>query len=404
MMKTYNKREIYLNKIKPFINKDIIKVLIWQRRVWKSYILFQIIDELKNNFWVLENQIIYINKELNEFDFIKDYNDLLAYIKKEKSNKKKYIFIDEIQDISQFEKALRDLQAIWNYDIYISWSNANTLSSEIATYLTWRYIEFEIFPLTYNEFLDFHKLENSKESFLKYMKFWWLPYLKNLDLQEEIVYDYIKSIYNTILLKDIVKRYNVRNIDFFDRLISFLSDNVWSLFTANNISKYLKSQKIEIWTNIVLEYISYLCNVYLLNKVKRQDIVWKKIFEVNDKYYFSDLWIRNVLVWWYKQVDIWKIIENVVFLHFKAHSYKIHIWKLKDKEIDFVVEKDWNFKYIQVAYLIENETTKQWEFDNLLDIKDNYEKIVLSLDDFIEWNYKWIKHYNLIDYISNFKS
>ena len=309
MMKTYNKREIYLNKIKPFINKDIIKVLIWQRRVWKSYILFQIIDELKNNFWVLENQIIYINKELNEFDFIKDYNDLLAYIKKEKSNKKKYIFIDEIQDISQFEKALRDLQAIWNYDIYISWSNANMLSSEIATYLTWRYIEFEIFPLTYNEFLDFHKLENSKESFLKYMKFWWLPYLKNLDLQEEIVYDYIKSIYNTILLKDIVKRYNVRNIDFLDRLISFLSDNVWSLFTANNISKYLKSQKIEIWTNIVLEYISYLCNVYLLNKVKRQDIVWKKIFEVNDKYYFSDLWIRNVLVWWYKQVDIWKIIE-----------------------------------------------------------------------------------------------
>ncbi|MGE4444124.1 MAG: ATP-binding protein [Candidatus Altimarinota bacterium] len=404
MMKTYNKREIYLNKIRPFINKDIIKVLIGQRRVGKSYILFQIIDELKNNFGVLENQIIYINKELNEFDFIKDYNDLLAYIKKEKSNKKKYIFIDEIQDISQFEKALRDLQAIGNYDIYISGSNANMLSSEIATYLTGRYIEFEIFPLIYNEFLDFHKLENSKESFLKYMKFGGLPYLKNLELQEEIVYDYIKSIYNTILLKDIVKRYNVRNIDFLDRLISFLSDNIGSLFTANNISKYLKSQKIEIGTNIVLEYISYLCNVYLLNKVKRQDIVGKKIFEVNDKYYFSDLGIRNVLIGGYKQVDIGKVIENIVFLHFKAHSYKIHIGKFKDKEIDFVVEKDGNFKYVQVAYLIENETTKQREFDNLLDIKDNYEKIVLSLDDFIEGNYKGIKHYNLMDYISNFKS
>lgn len=127
----------------------------------------------------------------------------------------------------------------------------------------------------------------------------------------------------------------------------------------------------------------------------------KKIFEINDKYYFSDLWIRNVLIWWYKQVDIWKIIENIVFLHFKSHSYKIHIWKLKDKEIDFIVEKDWDIKYIQVSYLIENETTKQREFDNLLEIKDNYEKIVLSLDDFIDWNYKWIKHYNLIDYILN---
>lgn len=403
MMKIYNERETYINKIKPFINKDIIKVIIWQRRVWKSYILFQIIDELKNNFWVLENQIIYINKELNEFDFIKNYNDLLDYIKEEKNNDKKYVFIDEIQDIDNFEKALRDLQAIGNYDVYISWSNANILSSEIATYLTWRYIEFEIFPLTYNEFLDFHQLENSKESFFKYMKFWWLPYLKNLELKEEIVYDYIKSIYNTILLKDIVKRYNIRNIDFLEKLISFLSDNIWSLFTANNISKYLKSQKIDIWTNIVLEYISHLCNVYILNKVKRKDIVWKKIFEINDKYYFSDLWIRNILTWWYKQVDIWKIIENIVFLHFKAHFYNIYIWKFKDKEIDFVVEKDWVIKYIQVAYLIDSESTRQREFDNLLQIKDNYEKIVLSLDDFIEWDYKWIKHYNLIDYIYNFK-
>ncbi|MFA5917887.1 MAG: ATP-binding protein [Candidatus Gracilibacteria bacterium] len=409
MMKTYNKRDIYINKIKPFINKDIIKVLIGQRRVGKSYILFQIMDELKNNFGVLEKQIIYINKELNDFDFIKDYNDLLSYIKKGDSESgslgkiKKYVFIDEIQDVINFEKALRDLQAIGNYDIYISGSNANMLSSEIATYLTGRYIEFEIFPLIYKEFLDFHKLQNSKESFLKYMKFGGLPYLKNLELQEEIVYDYIKSIYNTILLKDIVKRYSIRNIDFIEKLIMFLSDNIGSLFTANNISKYLKSQKIEIGTNIVLEYISYLCNVYLINKVKRQEIVGKKIFEINDKFYFSDLGIRNVLLGGYKQVDIGKIIENIVFLHFKAHSYSIHIGKNKDKEIDFIVEKSGDIKYIQVAYLIESDNTKQREFDNLIEIKDNYEKIVLSLDDFIDGNYKGIKHYNLIDYILKFK-
>lgn len=179
-----------------------------------------------------------------------------------------------------------------------------------------------------------------------------------------------------------------------------MADNIWSLFTANNISKYLKSQKIDIWTNVVLNYISYIVNVYLLNKVKRQDIVWKKIFQINDKFYFSDIWIRNAILWWYKQVDIWKIIENIVFLHFKSKWYNIHIWKDKDKEIDFIVEK-WNdIKYIQVCYLIINENTKNREFWNLLNINDNYEKIVLSLDEFISNDYKWIKHYNLIEYIS----
>ncbi len=404
-MKIYNKRPLYIEKIKPFIDKDIIKVLIWQRRVGKSYILFQIIDELKNNYLVKEEQIIYINKELNEFDFIKNYQDLLDFIKKDDSEInsewliKKYIFIDEIQDIENFEKALRDMQALWNYDIYISWSNANMLSSEIATFLTWRYIEFEIFPLNYIEFLDFHKLEKWKESFLKYIKFWWLPYLKNLELKDEIVYDYIKNVYNTILLKDIVRRYNIRNIDFLDKLIIYLSDNIWSLFTANNISKYLKSQKINIWTNVVLEYLNHITSVYLVNKVKRQEIVWKKIFEINDKYFFSDLWIRNSILWWYKQVDIGKIIENIVWLYFKSIWYKIHIWKNKTHEIDFIVEKWSDIKYIQVCYLLQDEKTKEREFWNLLEIKDNYEKIVLSLDDFIDWDYKWIKHYNLIDYI-----
>lgn len=402
MIKSYNKRPLYIEKIKPFIDKDIIKVLIWQRRVGKSYILFQIIDELKNNLNVDERNIIYINKELNEFDFIKNYQDLLDFIKKDidpKINTKKYIFIDEIQDIINFEKALRDLQALWNYDIYISWSNANMLSSEIATFLTGRYIEFEIFPLNYVEFLDFHNLKNNKDNFLKYVKFWWLPYLINLELKEEIIYDYIKNVYNTILLKDIVRRYNIRNIDFLDKLIIYLSDNIWSLFTANNISKYLKSQKVYIWTNIVLEYINHITSVFLVNKVKRQEIVWKKIFEINDKYYFSDLWIRNTILWWYKQVDIGKIMENIVFLHFKSLWYQIHIWKNKTKKIDFVVEK-WNdIKYIQVCYLLQDEQTKQREFWNLLEIKDNYEKIVLSLDDFIDWNYMWIKHINLIDYI-----
>lgn len=402
-MKTYKKRDIYINKIRPFIDKEIVKVLIGQRRVGKSYILFQLMDELQNKYNIEESQICYINKELHEFDAIKDYQDLLVYIKQDffaGEERKKYIFIDEIQDIQDFEKALRDLGALWNYDIYISWSNANLLSGELATFLTGRYVEFEIYPLNYLEFLDFHELENDKESFQKYMVFGGLPYLKNLPLEEEIVHDYIKSLYNTIILKDIVKRYNIRNIDFLEKLLLFLSDNLWSLFTASNISKYLKSQKIDIGTNVVLEYLQYAQSVFLINKVRRQEVIGKKIFEINDKFYFSDIGMRNTISWWYAQTDIAKILENIVFLHFKSLGYKTHIGKNKDKEIDFIVEKLGDIKYIQVSYLMIDESTREREFWNLLAIPDNYEKIVLSMDDFIQWNYKWVKHYNLIDYIS----
>ncbi|HMY80901.1 MAG TPA: ATP-binding protein [Candidatus Absconditabacterales bacterium] len=401
-MKTYKKRPVYLEKIRPFMDQDIIKVLIGQRRVGKSYIFFQLIDELKIQFGVQDQQIIFINKELHEFDHIQDYKDLLAYIKTHTTQTKTYVFIDEIQDITQFEKALRDLQALGGYDIYISGSNATMLSSEIATYLTGRYIEFEIFPLTYPEFLDFHSRTHSKDTFLEYMKFGGLPYLKHLVLEEEIVYDYLKSIYNTIILKDVVARYSVRNVDFLDRLVEFLSDTMGSLSTANNISKYLKSQKIDMGTNVILEYIHHLCSVYLINKVKRKDVIGKKIFEINDKYYFSDLGIRNILVGGYRQTDIGKILENIVYLHFKTHGYTIYVGKYKEKEIDFVVEKNGKIMYIQVAYLITSPETQAREFDNLIQIQDNYEKIVLSMDDFIDGDYKGVKHYNLVDYILHY--
>lgn len=400
MIKTIKKREIYIEKIRPFIDKDIIKVLVGQRRVWKSYILLQLMEELKSEYKISEDSIISINMELNEFTHIRDYNDLLKYIKDRSLWKEKtYVFIDEIQDISEFEKALRDLQALWNYDIYISGSNAKLLSSEIATYLTWRYIQFEVYPLTYKEFLDFHNLSTWKDSFLSYMKVWGLPYLIQLWTDESITTEYVKSIFNTILFKDIVQRYQIRNTSFLEDLIRYLSDNIWNLTTPNNITKYLKSQKIEIWLNSVNEYIKYLCSVFLINKVQRQEIVGKKIFEINDKYYFSDIWIRNMLVWWYKSQDIWKILENIVFLHFKTLWYQVFVWKNDDKEIDFVVEKNWDKKYIQVAYLLDEKTQKR-EFENLLAIPDNYEKFVLTLDEFAWWDWNWIKCYNIIDYLS----
>lgn len=402
MIKTFKKRSIYLEKIRPFIDKDLIKVLVGQRRVGKSYILLQLMEELKTTYHVQENQILYINKELNEFDHLRDYNDLLHYIKnKVDQTQKNYIFIDEIQDISEFEKALRDLQALGNYDLYISGSNAKLLSSDIATYLTGRYLQFEIYPLTYPEFLDFHGLQKGKESFLSYMKIGWLPYLIQLWTDEIITMEYVKSIFNTILFKDVVQRYQVRNTSFLENLVKYIADNVGNLTTVNNIVKYLKAQKVAIGANAVNEYIKYLDNVFLINKVQRQEIVGKKIFEINDKYYFSDLGIRNMLVGWYKPQDIGKILENIVFLHFKALWYKIFVGKNQEKEIDFVVEKDGDKKYLQVTYLLSEEAQKR-EFKNLIEIPDNYEKIVLTLDDFAWWDWQGIKCYNIIDYLTNF--
>lgn len=397
MNKTIIKRNKYLNNIKNFINKDIVKVIIWQRRVWKSYILLQIIDELKTNFSVLDKEIIYLNKEDIIWDNIKDYNDLYNTIKDFK-----YIFVDEIQDINSWEKAIRSLQSSWNYDIYITWSNSNLLSSELSTFLSGRYVSFYIYPLNYKEFLEFHNLQEKEENFLKYIKFWWLPYLTNLKLEEEIVYTYIKDVINTIILKDVVARNNIRNVDFYKKLINYISSETGSIFSAKSISDYLKSQNIKMSPNIVLNYIENSLNASFLNKVSRYDIKWKKIFEIKEKYYFTDIWIKNALLWWYSKIHISWILENVVFSNLISNWWEIKVWELQDKEVDFVCEKNWNIIYIQVAYLLENEKTRNREFASLLAISDSWPKYVLSMDKDASWSIEWIKWINIEKFLLEF--
>jgi len=398
MIKSYIKRKYYLNKIKPYINKDVIKVIVGQRRVGKSYFLYQIMDVVKNI--NRSCHIIYINKELHKFDNIKNYKDLIVFIKKEsKGRKKSYIFIDEIQEIEHFEKALRDLNASGGYDIYCTGSNANMFSQELATYLGGRYVETEIYSLSYSEFLVFHKLKNSQESLLKYIKYGGLPYLINLKLDDDIVYDYLENIYNTILFKDIVSRHNIRNITFLKNLVEYLADNTGSLVSANRISDFLKSQKINISPNIVLDYLSYLIQSFFIFKVRRSEIQGKKIFEINEKYYFEDLGLRHAVVG-YRQIDINKILENLVFLHLKILGYKVTVGQLSGKEIDFVCERTGKRLYIQVAYLITNKKTQEREFGNLLAIKDNYPKIVVSMDQVAGGEYKGVKHIKIIDFLS----
>lgn len=397
MKHIYQKRQYYIDKISPFIGADLIKVLIGQRRVGKSYILLQLIDTIKAK--DRKANIVYINKEENEYDAITNHRDLILYAEKHAvSGVKNYLFIDEIQDIENFEKALRHLFAKKTFDLYCAGSNAKLLSSEIATGLSGRYIEIHIHALSYREFLQFHKLSSSEESLVQYIRYGGLPFIANLKLTDEIVYGYLQSIYNTIILKDVVARFRIRNINFLNRLLEYLADNIGSLVSANRISDFLKSQKIKTTPNIVLDYLSFLTSSFIIREINRADIKGKKIFEINEKYYWEDLGLRNSLVG-YKSVEIGQMLENLVFLHLSRLGYVVHVGQLGNREIDFVAEKEGKKIYIQVAYLIHDATTKEREFGNLVAIPDNYPKIVVSMDKMIGSDYQGIKHRQIIDFL-----
>ncbi len=398
MVKRYIKRGKYLDKVKPFIDKEIIKVLTGQRRAGKSYLLFQIMDEIKKSH--PKAAFIYINKELYKFDQIRTYHDLLKYIKSKTSKAgKNYLFIDEIQDIQFFEKALRDLAASKKYDIYCTGSNANLLSGELATLLSGRFLEIPVYPLSFPEFLHFHRLEKNSDSLLKYIKYGGLPYLIHLDLTDEIVYGYLQSVANTIILKDVVERYTIRNVNFLLRLVEYLADNTGSLVSAKKISDFLKSQHIALSPNTVLNYLSNLSSSFIVHKVPRMEVIGKKIFEVNEKYYWQDLGLRHTYIG-YRQADINKILENLVFGHLTYLGYKVSIGQLDKKDIDFVGEKSGKRIYVQVAYLITSPKVKQREFGNLLDVPDNYPKMVVSMDEMTQGDYKGIKQINIIDFLT----
>jgi len=400
MIKDYITRQRYLDKVIPFINKSIIKIISGQRRVGKSFFIFQLIDYVKTNY--PESQIIYINKELHAFNHIKTDIDLINDVnKKSKRNQNNFLFVDEIQEIQSFEKAIRNFLAHGNYDIYCTGSNANMLSGDLATFLSGRYIEIKMYSLSYLEFLTFHSLENNKTSLYKYIKYGGLPYLKHLSLEDDIVYEYLINIYNTVLFKDVVNRYGIRNIYFLEQLIHFLGDNIGNLVSAKKISDYLKSQKIKISPNIVLNYLSYLVSAFLISKVQRSDINGKKIFEIGEKYYFEDLGLRNTIVG-YIQKDIGKVLENLVYIHLIQTGYTVTIGKMNQKEIDFVCDQKNERIYVQVAYIIPNEKTFEREFGNLLAIPDNYRKILISMDDMIGGSYKGIEHLHILDFLTHF--
>ena len=395
----YIKRNNYVEHIKPYIGKPIIKVLTGQRRVGKSYIMLQLCDEVK----VVDNKanIIYINCELEVFRSIRTSADLYSYVDSRLiSGGGNYLFIDEIQEIESFQDALRSLLAERKCDIYCTGSNANILSGELATYLSGRYMEFDIHSLGYREFLQFHKLENSQDSLTKYISFGGMPFLINLELTREQVFEYLGNVYSTILLKDVVAKENIRNVSFLENLVLYLSDNVGSLFSSNNISKYLKSQKILISPQLVINYLKSLTNAYIIHKVQRADVGGLKIFEIGEKYYFEDIGLCNMIRGGDTASNINKLMENAVFLFLKQSGYNVFVGKLDNREIDFIADKNGRKIYIQVTLSAMDEVVRAREFGNLMEIKDNYPKYVVALNDMITgYDYKGILYCNLSDFL-----
>lgn len=393
-------REHYTQQIAQWLDKQIIIVLTGQRRVGKSMCLRLLAQEKQTD---TNANVIYIDKEDNAFDSITTYENLNAYITEHfAQDKHNYILIDEVQDIIGFEHAVRSWIKKDKTDIIITGSNAKMLSSELSTLLAARYIEISIHALSYTEFLFFHQLADSDEALQKYLLWGGLPYLRLIGLENtDLIKDYLQSVYDTIVLKDIIQREQIRNVTSFINLSRFASDNIGKIMSPNSIMKFLRSQGEPLSSVIIQNYLTYLCNAYLTYEVPRYDIHGKQLLENNNKYYFEDLGIRNKLVRTHQTNDIEKRIENAVFLHLLRLGYTIRVGQLRNTEIDFVAEKNEQTIYIQVAYLIADEQTEKREFGNLQAIKNNHPKIVVSMNPLNTISdIEGIKHIHLRQFLS----
>lgn len=371
-------RQVYIDKIEKYLGKETIIVLVGQRRVGKSYIMKMIRDKKLKE---ANNNVIYIDKEKREFDEIQDYQTLNHYIDAHFStDKHNYILIDEIQDIKEFERSIRSFRTEANTEIIITGSNARMLSNELSTLIGGRYKEIYIQSLNYNEFLEFHQIPDNDESLSKYIQYGGLPGLARIGLDEDDAREYQMDICHTVLLKDVIMRNKIRNVPFLENLVRFLADNTGKLISANSIAKYMKSQGESITSAVIINYISYLCEAYILHKVSRYDIHGKRIFETNDKFYFEDNGIRNAIAGGTREGDIEKVIENIIYQNLVRSGYQVYVGQLQAGEIDFVCTKPEGQRiYVQAAYIIADSATREREFGNLRAIKDNYPKYVISM-------------------------
>lgn len=372
------RRQSYIDKIEKYLGKETIIVLVGQRRVGKSCILKMIRDDKMAD---SDNNVIYIDKEKWQYDAIQTYKDLNEYIERYWVNDKhNYILIDEVQDIEEFERSVRSFRTEPNTDIIITGSNARMLSNELSTLIGGRYKKIYIQSLSYNEFLEFHNLSDNDESLSLYIQYGGMPGLAKIGLEEDDAREYQIDIYHTVLLKDVIMRNQIRNVPFLENLVRFLADNIGKLISANSIAKYMKSQGESITSSVVINYISFLCEAYILHKVNRYDIHGKRVFENNDKFYFEDNGVRNAIAGGTREGDIEKVIENIIYEHLIRLGYQVYVGQLQAGEIDFVCTKPEGQRiYVQASFIIAEQATREREFGNLRSIKDNYPKYVISM-------------------------
>lgn len=394
-------RQDYSQHIERMFGRGIVVALTGQRRVGKSCVMKLIREKLMQD---ATNHVIYIDKERTEFDDIVTYKELDAYVKSHLAEgKENYLFIDEVQEIDEFEKAILSLQSESSCQIMLTGSNAKMLSGELTTRLRGRYIDYQIHALSYEEFIRFHRLPDNDDTLRLYLQYGGLPGLTMIGLDNtDLVEDYLVNVFNTIVLRDIIEREKIRNIPLLRKLVKFLSDNVGKQFSARSITNILKSQGTEVSPNLIISYLDYLCNAYIINRVSRYNIHGKKIFEYDDKFYFEDLGVRNVIIGGNRRFDIEKVMENVVYGHLVRQGFSVNVGSLNKSEIDFVAEKSGNTIYVQVAYLLASDETVNREFGNLKLIKDSHPKYVVSMDTvFSEINQDGIRHLNLREFLKS---
>lgn len=390
-------RTNYLNELSNYKDKDLIKVLTGIRRSGKSTILEQYRDLLKKE-GVNENNIIYINFEDNNYKDLLDSDKLHNYILDNTDSKvKNYIFLDEIQNVPLFQKCIDSLYLRKYLDVYITGSNSYMLSGELATYLTGRYIEIHVLPLSFKEYLSYYGESDELKKYNDYIMYGGFPYLINLDNDEEKL-KYLDSIYNTVIVKDIINRKKIKDILVLESVCKFLFDNIGSLVSINKISNTLTSLGRSSSTHTIEEYVGVLLNSYILYKVNRFDVKGKGLLKTQEKYYLSDLGLRTYLLGRNHNKDLGHILENIIFLELKRKGYRVYVGKNEEKEVDFVVETGDDYIYIQVSLSVRDEKTLERELRPLETIQDHYKKYLITLD-YDTNNYNGIKQISAMDFL-----
>lgn len=394
------KREKYLSRIRPFINKPIIKVLSGIRRCGKSVLLELIREDLMGN-GIKEGNIISINFETIEGMKYLDKDDLLDFLLKLLKDKKKksYLFLDEIQQVSGWEKIVNAIQIDFNTDIYITGSNATLLSGDLSTYLAGRYINFQIHPFSFSEFCELMKNGNFNENelFQRYITIGGMPFLKYMNFEYDPSMQYLSDVYNSVVMKDIITYHKIREVDLLDRIIRYVMSNTGTTFSANSISRYFKSEGRKVSVDTIVNYLSICENAFLIRRVMREDLKGKKILKINEKYYVEDHGFREALIAG-NMADIQLILENILYMEMLSRGYQVTVGKYDDREVDFVCKKNGEIIYIQVSYLLADEKTIEREFSVYENIRDNFPKYVLSMDE-LDFSRDGIKHMNIVDFL-----